>query len=115
MYNFCMTKHAAALQELMRQHQLNPNLLATQSGVPYATIYRFLHDENASPQAKTVARLSAFFAVSPSVIRGESPIEEDQVSPQALRLISVIRRADRNRYLSESTADALAIIIDKLR
>jgi hypothetical protein len=32
-----MTKHADALNELMRQYQLNANLLATQSGVPYAT------------------------------------------------------------------------------
>lgn len=115
MYNFCMTKHADALNELMRQYQLNANLLATQSGVPYATIYRFLHDETASPQAKTVERLASFFAVSPSVIRGETASDSDPISPQALRLISIIRRADRNKYLSESTADALAILIDRLR
>lgn len=110
-----MTKHAAALFALLEQHQLTPHSLAIEAQIGYATIYRFLNDESSRPSAKTVDRLSSYFGVSPAVIRGDDAIEEDPTTPHVTRLIAVIRRADRNRYLSQSVADALVTIIDKLR
>lgn len=110
-----MSKHAAAVTELMNLHQLTPNSLSVKSGVPYATLYRLLNDSDASPQVKTIEKLALFFGVTPAVIRGETAADAEPLSPQAMRLVAVIRRADRNRYLSESTAEALVTLIDRLR
>lgn len=110
-----MAKIAEVLLELMNKHQLNPNSLAAQSGVPYTTIYRLLNDETDSPRAATIERLALFFGVSSAEMRGETPVDSTPLSPHTTRLIAVIRRADRNRYLSEDTAAALATIIDRLR
>ena len=110
-----MTKHAAALFALLEQHQLTQHSLAIEAQIGYATIYRYLNDDTSRPSAKTVDRLAAYFGVSPSVVRGEDAIENEPTTPHATRLIAVIRRADRNRYLSQPVADALATIIVKLR
>ncbi len=110
-----MAKIAETLLELMNKHQLNPNSLATQSGVPYATIHRLLNGETDSPHGNTVERLALFFGVSQAEMRGEETLDSSPLSPHAIRLIAVIRRADRNRYLTEDAAGALATIIDRLR
>lgn len=110
-----MAKTAQVLQQLLEEHQLTPNSLATQSGVPYTTIYRLLKYGTTSPRGNTIERLALFFGVSQSEMRGETPIDSAPLSPHATRLIAVIRRADHNRYLTEETANALATLIDRLR
>ena len=75
-----MTQLSDNLKRLMREHRLNPNSLAKESGAKQSTVFRILEGMSKSPRDDTLLPLARFFGISVEQLR-YGPIAGDNVKP----------------------------------